>query len=513
MAFKFSISIGSKKEKETPAPVQEEKPKVVEPVVQEVTVLSETDEFEAKYGAIVRREFQKWADKLETASGSAMPIASPGRVSLYDGFRSMVPNPNSPVPEDFDHRIIEFIQNLAMWNRHISYAVDNIITLANTEYTIDFGQDVPEAQVKKMKDHLSTVVENWYEYSEGENSLDNDLLAQLATAGAISAEAVIKPDLSGINNIVRVNPANIRFAYDQAISRHIPLQQISGGFGAGSTGRQAKYPGYVELNPVTYTYIGMRRFKKENPTAVPPFMSALEDIITEKDMVANLRNVMRRMGMLGFLSVLLQAPKPMNETPEQYAERLSKYLSAVKEDVQDGFNRGIVIGYKDSHEFKMEGNKLNADGAEQLMKIVKSLIFAGVKQDPNMHGENYATTETFGRVILTKMAKQAGNYQLSLGAAKAKFFKMELMMAGFRFKRLFVKYKMPMIGDRFKEAQADQLEFKTAQAEFFQGLISQETLAQKRGYEKPFLSEPVVNPSDYTLPDPAPDEGGQKKKQ
>lgn len=509
MGFKFSLSFGNDSDKkEVPATVVQEQKPVVPEVVK---VIAEPDEFENKYGEVLRRVYSKFADKMEVATpaGGMAPIATSGRVSMYDGFRSMIPNPNAPIPEEFDHRIIEFIQRLAMWNRHISYAVDNIITLANTEYTIDFGQDTPEAQVKKMKDHLATVIENWYEYSEGENSLDNDLLAQLATAGCISAEAVVKKDLSGINNIVRVDPKNIRFAYSQDTNRHIPLQQVNGAIG---NGRTQKYQGYVELNPVTYAYIGMRRFIKEVPTAVPPFLSALEDIFTEKDMVGNLRNVMRRMGMLGFLSVLLQAPKPKNETPEQYEQLLETYLDKVTREVEEGFNKGIVIGYQNSHTFEMQGNNMNAEGAEHLMKIVKSLIFSGIKQDPNMHGENYATTETFGRVILAKMAKQAANYQLALAAAKAKFFKLELMMVGYRFSRLYVKYKMPMVGDRFKEAQADQLELKTAQAEFFQGLISQEMLAQKRGYEKPFLSEPLINPSEYSLPDPAPDEGVDQKK-
>lgn len=486
MGFEFKISWSDKKKKST------EQQTIINP---EYT----PEDFEKA----VQNAFTKVdkdigvADKFSTAGLATNPneIELPvkgGRTSVYEGTRSGFGNKNTPEATTFPFQHLQFLQNLAMWNRHISLAVENIVTLGNTPYEIDFG-DTGQEQAKQMRKHLDIVVPNWYEFSDGEASLDNDLLAQTAIYGAISAEGVVKKNLSGISKIVRVDPYYIRFAYDDKKDIHVPLQQAE--FMAKNKRKlSSKYPGYIELNTRQYCYIAARRFTHQ-PYGVPPFISAIEDLLIENDMIKNFANVMRRLGMLGLLSVLVRAPKAnSSETPAAYQDRMVKYLQDIMPGIEDGLHKGVIVGFKDSHDIQATANNLNAGEGENLLRMVKSLVYSGLKQDPNMHGENFSTTETFGRVILAKMSRQIANYQGVLAGFKERMFKLELVLAGFTPDLVRIKYEAPTISDRKAEAETDKINIANARELYNDGLISQdrraEILTNITGQEEPDQDEP-----------------------
>lgn len=493
MEFNLSFKWGGKKKKSVGQIQNTEAVQPVTPVIEVVTDRSITaEELERKMDEAIQRAFReadkKWAGEFDTAQLN-MPIQA-GRTSIYEGDRNGNMLENSPVHTNFDFRVLQFLANLSIWNRHVSQAVDNIVTFGNTDYDIDFGESVGVSQANEMRKFLWEQVKGWYEFADGEDSLDNDLLSQLSTYGAISAETVIGKDLRSIQSVVRVNPFYVRFAHDRALNKHVPLQEIGG---VQNVKLKTKYPGYIELNTNTYHYIGMRRIS-EMPYAIPPFCSALEDIMTQNDMVANFKNMMRRLGMLGFLSVLLKAPQPVNgEHPDGYSSRLQKYLEDVRPSVEKGFSRGIAIGFKDSHEFEIQGSNLNSANAENLMKVVKSLVFAGVKQDPNMHGENYSTTETFGRVILEKMTAQVINYQKPLATFKSRIFQLALLLNGYRVDQVNIKYHRPSTHDEKREQEVRKMKQENLRADYEDGLISQEQRANLLGYDKPDQAEPRVS--------------------
>ena len=128
--------------------------------------------------------------------------------------------------------------------------------------------------------------------------------------------------------------------------------------------------------------------------------------------------------------------------------------------------------------------------------MIKSLVFSGLKQDANMHGENYSTTETFGRVILAKMSRQVANYQGAVANFKERMFKMELTLAGFNPEKVKVTYEAPTIGDRKAEAETETIEIDNARALYNDGLIGQqkraEMLSNITGEESPDQEEPRV---------------------
>jgi len=198
---------------------------------------------------------------INTPDGKVMPVSG-GRSSVPEGDTSILDlllGEVSLITPEFQIELIKIIQHLCIYNPDVSFALDNIVQLANTPYDISFNDGLPDTQVTEMKAELNRVQNNWYAYSGGIQCLRNDILAQIAISGALSSEMVPEDNLTGIKKVVLVTPANIRFAYDPKQDMHMPFQQLT------KLGRKISNPslniqGLTPLNTNTYKYYALRRF-------------------------------------------------------------------------------------------------------------------------------------------------------------------------------------------------------------------------------------------------------------
>lgn len=416
-----------------------------------------------------------------------IPIVG-ARSSVPDNINTFAPNNKLVrIEPDFPVEWLDTMQNLAAYNPDISYAIDNIIQLANTEHDIYFSDKVKDSEQKKMKAHLKEVEGNWYQNSGGIRSLKADLLVQIAVNGALSGEIIPNEKLKGVKQVVKVDVKNIRFVYEREMDLYMPYQVAY---------KSGQINDMVELNPRTYHYIALRRYF-QTPYATPPFIAAIESLCIQKDMLSNFKNIMQKLGMLGFLSAEVTPPAQLpGETQPDYFNRCNRYLTdVVYPQLQKNLGKGMVAGFKGRHEFKLEGNNMNVQGAEGLFKLVQSRIFAGVKQDPNMLGENYSTTETMGRVILIKMLSQVRDYQQTVDSFFERLYLMELQLAGFAPGYVQVVSKKPIISDQVKEQEARSKEIANVKTLRDMGILGQQDAAEELGYDEPF-SEGDVGTSD-----------------
>ncbi len=422
---------------------------------------------------------------------SAMPVKA-GRVSVPDDTNvgALIHDLGLSSP-DFNIELIGAIETLAKYNGDVSYAVENIVSLGNTvgrfPSNISFDDSIPDALQKEMIKILKDETKDWYAYSGGLNSLVNDLFVQAAVSGAISAEIVPNSRLDGVSKIVMVAPKNIRFRYDNENDTYLPFQQLTQGVMLDGTN-------LIQLNTATYSYSAMRRFG-EKPYGIPPFLSALESIQISRDMLTNLKSVIKRLGVLGFLEVLVNAPKKatQNESDDAYYKRTEKYLSKVVPQIEKGLNAGYVTGFKGMHEFKMHGiSGGNVNGARDMVEMNDVKLMAGLKQDPLMFGRNFSTTETLGRVILAKMTTQISNYQQIVENFLEKAFLLHLQLAGYKIENIEIKFDPAMIGDKQREQDTFTKKIENAGALYNSGIISQQQRAVMLGYEKPDQEEPRI---------------------
>lgn len=413
-----------------------------------------------------------------------LPVSG-GRVSQPESTNTFAPNSKlEEIPLDFSVEWLSTLENLAAYNSDIGYALDNIVQLANTPHDIYFDDNVKASDIAKMKAHLVDREKEWYENSSGVRSLKADLLAQIVINGALSAEAYPDKKLKGIEQIVRVAPKNIRFKYDKSTGKHIAYQKVDG-FTSN---------GLLKLNPKTYKYIALRRILA-SPYATPPFITAVDALCTQKDMMNNFKQIMNKLGMLGFLTAEVTPPtqKP-GESEQAYWDRCVNYLNnVVYPQLDKNLSKGIVAGFKDTHTFSLQGNNMNVQGATGLFDLVQSRIFAGVKQDPNMMGVNHATTETFGRIILAKLLSQTADYQGTVDSFFSYVYLLELRLAGFNCESVQVVSQKPMVSDKVKEEEAESKRIDNTKKKRDMGIISQEIAANELGYEKAYAEGDIYS--------------------
>lgn len=416
------------------------------------------------------------------------PISG-GRDSVPDTgtLMDVILNEIAIVESDYPFELIDVLYHLATFNDDLSYAVDNIIQLGNTEYTIEFEDSISDETTRLMQQELEMCEKSWY--LGGVNSLINDALGQAAITGAVSLEAIPSNSLDGIKRVVQVYAGQIRFRYDMDADEYAPYQLPPHVIGRSAAVDQWLIP----LNEVTYSYLPIRRWK-EKPYAIPPFFAALESIKIERDMICGLKNLLRRLGIFGFLNVLVNPPaQNQGEAPDDYYHRMAVHLRKnVEPEVKKGFDKGYVIGFKDSHEFQMQPTTTDVQGVKDLFELVSTMKHSGLKQDSILFGRGYTTTETLGRVILAKMSNQVKNYQKLVAAFLEKLFVLHLQLKGYPIRYAKVTFNAPMIGDAIKEEQATTARISNGRELYAAGIISQQQLAEYLGYDEPDQEEPRV---------------------
>jgi hypothetical protein len=426
--------------------------------------------------------------KQELERGNALPTKG-GRVSLpdYTNLYALFDGDKTLVNPDVPKEILNIIAHLAKYNADVSHAVENVVALGNTKDSITFEGSINDSETKRVVSELRKKVKLWY--SGGITNLRGDLLNQVAIYGCVSAEIVVNERLDGVAKIVLVNPQNIEFVYSPEKNEYLPYQRVSN-FSTIIT-PTVQNGGLIPLNPTTYKYVAVRRHG-EKPYAVPPFLSALESIKIEKDMMDNFKHVIHKLGVLGFLHALVTAPKKdPNEAPEKYQARCQQFLSQwIVPELEKGLAQGVVVGFKDTHEFKVEGNNTNVAGARDLFNMITELKMSGLKQDPRLLGRQFSTTETYGKVIMTKFTSQINSYQLAVDEFISNAYLIELMLSGSKVKYVEVVSELPTVNDELNDQEAYGKKIENYTNLYKQGIIGQQQLAQELGFDEADLEEP-----------------------
>ncbi len=404
-----------------------------------------------------------------------LPVNTGERQTTSSTLGSIISEHFGGLENPYPIQLVEAIEYLVAFNPDFSYAMDNIIQLSNTKSNVIFSNKLSDSLIQEMKSKLETDVDTWYRYSGGINSLRNDLLAQMVIHGVLAAEIVPSANLDGVSFVAIVNPATIVFKYSQEHKTQIPHQRNTKGV-------------LIPLNTNTFKYYTIRRIKDSN-YPVPPFLSALENIEIEKDMVSNIREVVKKLGLVGFMEVLLSPPKARaergvnNETA--YKEKARKMLEDTEVRIQRGMSNGYVIGYKGEHEFNMHNPVADASGVSELFKMNNEQKIAGLKQSPAMLGKNYTVTETFGKVVLKMLTSQSVNYQSILDKFQSDVVLLHLQLSGYKINSVSIISERPMIEDEDKEQQTFSKKIDNNVKLYNQGIISQSQFAINVGYDKP----------------------------
>lgn len=419
----------------------------------------------------------------------------PGRVSVpQDDFSSVyvtgkLRELTSMVTPSFRRELIPLIRKLYKVNPDVSIALQDMFKLANTGHTISFPNNTPEESLE-MKLHLKQVSKKWSNYTAGIEGLVNKFIVQCFIGGAISIEAVPNNNLDGLSTIVFINPEDIIFQRLQDGVYH--PYQINRNFVA----KNGEY--YIKLNTETYIYVGTYNDTDE-PYGIPPFLSSLDSIVGQHDMRINFKHIMEIMGLIGFLEVKMEKPlREANESVSNYKIRLENMLRSLKQNIMGGMKDGVVVGYKDDHEFKLNATTQNLQNINAPWEMNQQLLANGLGVNGNIIGVSGSTTESATGVMLSKMISQLRNITMMVSHVLEFIYSLELRLAGYPNKGIKVEFATSTISDELKVQQGLEYKIRNLQALYNQGIISQEDFAWNMGYDTPDQDEPRQVENDDT---------------
>lgn len=433
-------------------------------------------------------------EEKEQSNKNSITGIDPGRVSVPEnqsGILYGLKDFTQMVNPSFRVEVIKLIRDLYKVNPDVSKALQDMFELTNTGHQVQFPNN-SDKESEAMSDHLKRVSKNWSNYTAGIDGLVNKMIVQYFIGGAISVEAVPNEDLSGLATILFIKPDSIVFKRESN-GVYQPYQHVTcSGLLSG------KLVDYVKLNTQTYKYVGMYNDTDE-PYGIPPFMPSLDSLKTQADMKVNIKHIMENAGILGFMEALIEKPQQLaSENSSMYERRLDLNLRRLKIRLKEGMKDGLVVGYKDDHEFKLNSTTKDMSNLDKPWSMNQQSVANGLGINSSLIGVTTPTTEGGAGINLSKLISQLKVIQMIVSHTLEFIYSLELRLAGFNNKGINIIWYPATVSDDVKIQQAKQYKVQNLNALYRDGIISMLQYAQEMGYDQPDLDEPRVPISEQS---------------
>lgn len=462
----------------------------------------------------IKKELQEEFDKkLELArkeieiDGKKQPV-TPGPSSVMDipiaSSFDVIQASLRILPPDFEFEVIPLIRKLAKVNPDVSQALTNLVQLANTGHKIKFDPSVGEDQVEAMRNFIIESSKSWHVGAAGMNGIVNKMFRQPMIGGASSVEWVPNMQLNNLEGVKFINPETIRFVVDKNFKGYQPYQRPK------NLNILENIKSLRKLNTLQYKYYALNG-DTDLPYGCPPYLAALDPIATQRHMIDNIKFIVTLLGAFGYIMANMEKPdQAVGEQDEAYIARCNKILTDLKERVKQGTRDGVMVGFKDDHEFEFKETTKNATGVKDIFDQNELLIASGLNYDTLFMGRPGAT-ETLVTVMFTKMLAQLKNIQDVVGEQLEFGYRFALTLGGFKFKRLQVEFNKSTILDDYKFQQALEIKIRNLEHLYDQGIVGQDLFADELGYIKPDQAEPRITREKPVPGDGAMDPQTKKK--
>lgn len=369
---------------------------------------------------------------------------------------------NPLIPYEF----LDFLEELVLTNPDFSQTVKRTVQLGNTGHYVEFD-GLKDSMQEKATESIENMAASIFQPSAGMDGLVNVLFRQILVKGAISCEFVPSNKFDRIDKVVMVPVKSIRFHFDG--SNFLPFQMVNGR--------------NVPLNTNQYMYVPLLQ-QENSPYGIPPFLSAMNLAFLQKDSLNDVKNIIRKYGLLGF--VFAKRKLPFNESnmaPEEFQAYLRRDLQNFADNFRKNFSSGAAVAYDDvdiSHHTITN----DAKGATDIFQLVEQQIASGLDIDPSLLGRTYSTTETYAGVVYHAFLANLSNIRRLVKRVLEKIYYQHLLFQGFNLKRVTVSFNPDRALDPKAEIEATKLEVETVLLKLNAGIIDLDTAARELGYEK-----------------------------
>lgn len=425
-----------------------------------------------------RRRLATGAMKRVTSAVLGEPPTATGQVTkLYRQYKGLA--------NGLPWEILDYVELLATWNPDYSQAVENIKMLANSGHQLFVDAD-SELQKRKIKDFLEEKARKIQESHGGIDGIMDKMIKQGAVFGAMCGEWVLNDELTEVVDFADISPKAIRFFWDDNLQQYIPHQKLDRKQAekAKKEGRKLVNDDCVELNPLTFRYYAFDP-APESPYGVPPFLAALTNISIQRDMIHNMAQIVKKIGLLGVIDLTIERLDPLpGETDEEYVARCRSYLEEYVAVAEDMAKDGGIVHFDDvvANSWQIGGN---AAGATNLHKANEEMIFSGLKSMPSVQGRSYSTTETYAGVAYDIILRNTYKYQKAAKRMVESGYWLMCAMAGLNPKNIRIEWNENRSLNRLQEAQAEKSEIENSWMLWVMGIIDQVIVSQRHGYAEP----------------------------
>ncbi|MFZ8785018.1 hypothetical protein [Thermocrinis sp.] len=354
---------------------------------------------------------------------------------------------------------LNVIAKAVVANPILSQVHNLTINLANTGHTVQVeGKDAEKAreELKELAFLLNT------------DHLINQLIAQINISGAISAEVVVDEKLQGVKKVVFVPASTVYFVYNEETDEYEPYQWVGNA-----------EP--IKLNTATYKYLPLLTLE-DSPYAIPPFLASLSIVEVVENMIAELKGLAQKIGLIGFLDVkfppLAKAP---NETETEYQERALRWLENIAQQISENMAKGIFLHF-DGTEAEFKEISPNAGGIREIIDLAEKWLIEGAKSQPAVLGFSTGYTETWATVALHVFSAQLQNIQRLVRRFLEFTYRLHLMLRGFDIDDVNIIFNPLPDFEPQKKAEARLKEVQRIVQLLQAGIIDIETAKKELGY-------------------------------
>lgn len=409
----------------------------------------------------------------------------------------------SPMAYMMPFELLDYIELLAVYNPDYSQAVENVRTLANPGHTLIIT--ATKGVATKMKQQIWEKDRQIQHKHGGIEGLLDKLLWQAAVYGAMAGEWVPNEDMTDVVDFIEVNPKTIRFFWETspeldpwnygphwAPYQRATAQQI---VEAKANGQEIKNGAYLKLNEVTFQYFAFNA-APGSPYGVPPFLAALNNLATQRDMMSNMANVVKKLALFGLIDIEVEPLKVgPGETASAFQARVEAYLDKYSALASSMLDDGGLVHFNDS---TITATNLagNAAGATNIFTQNEEQVFSGLKSMPSVQGRSYSTTETYAGVAYDIMIRNSVRYQRAAKMMVEYGYYLMAQLWGEKVDRIEMKFWQNKSLQRKDTAQAEHYEILNVLFKWAAGFINQVDGAHELGYADPdtALEDVPLNP-------------------
>ena len=393
----------------------------------------------------------------------------------------------APLGYDLPWETLDYIELLATYNPDMSQAIENIKMLANTGHTLMVGAP-SKLQVRTVKNLLETKARLIRPNSGGIDGVIDKLMDQAATYGAMCGEWVLSDNLRDVVDFADINPKSIRFFWEEDEQRWTPYQKVKPEQAkqAEEKGQTVKN-GCVKLNEITFIYYDFDA-APESPYGTPPFLAALQNIAIQRDLVFNMAQIVKKLGLLALMDLSIERlQKVPGETDEQYEARMSEYLEGYIEVAEDAARDGGMIHFDDAT-LQITSLSGNAAGATNIHKANEEMVFSGLKSMPSVQGRSYSTTETYAGVAYEIIIRNTRKFQQGAKRFIERGYWLMAQLNGLNPDSIRLQFNENKSLNRLQDASSEKQEILNAIMLWIIGALDQNGVVQRLGHSEPKIS-------------------------